>query len=218
MTDCPGAAAGPRPARWLAGFAVAVVAGHHVGTLVGPAGGLAGGTEWADWVDLITPYAVVGSALGALASARADRRTWLVAAPGTVVYVQGHGVHLAANSIGNARGDARPVHLWDEVVGHYLWYGGLYLMMWALVRVVRPVPGGSWSWPLAALVGLTLATNAIEGATPHLTLAVALAFLAVAVRRRDPRLVLLFAVTVVALAGWGLYWQGFPEFSELGWI
>lgn len=207
-----------RPSRWLAGFALAVVVGHHVGTLVGPLGELGGGTEWADWVDLLTPYAVVGTTLGVLLAAGADRATWLLAALGGVVYVQGHGVHLSANSIGNARGDARPVHLWDEVVGHYVWYAGLYLLLWALVRVVRPVPAGRWSWPLAVLLGLTLATNAVEGATPYLTLAVAGAFLVVAVRRRDPRLGAAFAVTAFGLVGWGLYWQGFPEFSELGWI
>lgn len=61
--------------RWLAAFAVAVVLGHHVGTLVGPLGSAGTGTEWADWVDLLTPYAVIGTALATLHAGRADLRT-----------------------------------------------------------------------------------------------------------------------------------------------
>ena len=206
-----------RSSRWLAWFALAVVVGHHVGTLVGPLGELGARTEWADWVDLLTPYAVVGTALAALLSAGASRRAWLVAAVGGVVYVQGHGVHLAANSIGNARGGAQPVHLWDEVVGHYLWYGGLYLLVAALVLAV-PEPGGRARWPLAALFGLTTATNGIEGGTPWFTLGVAVLFCAWGARSGRRVLLAAYLVAAVLLAGWGVYWQGFPQFSELGWI
>jgi hypothetical protein len=206
-----------RSQRWLAAFAVAVIIGHHIGTIVGPLGELGGRTEWADWVDLLTPYAVVGTALGALVAAGATRRTWLVAAAGTVVYVQGHGIHLAANSIGNARGNAAPVHFWDEVAGHYLWYGGLYVLVAALV-LVAPATTSPWRWPLAALFGLTMATNGIEGGTPWFTLAAAAGFLFWGVRLRGELLLCAFGVTTAALVGWGLYWQGFPQFSELGWI
>lgn len=204
--------------RRLAAFAVAVIIGHHVGTIFKPLGLLGAKTEWADWIDLTVPYAVVGVALAVLLRAGADRRTWLLAAVGGVVYVQGHGIHLAANSIGNARGDAQPVHLWDEVVGHYIWYAGLYLLLWALARMVRPVPAGPASWPLAALLGLTLTTNGIEGGTPLLTLAVAVAFAVWAVRRSDPRMGLVFVLSAALMLGWGAYWQGFPQFSELDWI
>ncbi|HVF06742.1 MAG TPA: hypothetical protein VNA20_18040 [Frankiaceae bacterium] len=206
-----------RYSRWLAAFAVAVVLGHHVGTLVGPFGEVGGRTEWADWVDLLTPFAVVGSALAALAAAGARRRAWLVAAAGAIAYVEGHGIHLAANSVGNARGDAAPVHLWDEVVGHYLWYGGLYLLVAALALTPAAVVS-AWRWPLAALFGLTVATNGIEGGTPVFTLAAAVAFAGWGVRRRSGLLLCAFGVATALLAGWGLYWQGFPEFSDLGWI
>jgi hypothetical protein len=211
-----------RTSRWLAWFAVAVVVGHHVGTIFGPLGGAGRGTEWADWLDLLTPYAVLGTAAGALLAAAATRRTWLVAALGAVVYVQGHGIHLAANSVGNARGDGQPVHLWDEVMGHYLWYGGLYAVVAALALAV-PEPRGGARWPLAALFGLTMATNGIEGGTALLTLAVAVAFVLWAVRRRSAVLTAAWAVATVLLAGWGLYWgvtdgRFFPQFSQLGWI
>lgn len=206
-----------RNTRWLAAFAVAVVLGHHVGTFVGPLGEVGGRTEWADWVDLLTPFAVVGSALGALAAAGASRRAWFAAAAGAIAYVEGHGIHLAANSIGNARGGAAPVHLWDEVVGHYLWYGGLYLLVAALA--VGPVAVVSvWRWPLAVLFGLTVATNGIEGGTPVFTLVAAVAFAGWGLRRRSELLLCTFGLATVLIAGWGLYWQGFPEFSDLGWI
>ena len=211
-----------RTSRWLAWFAVAVVVGHHVGTLFGTLGDAGRSTEWADWIDLLTPYAVIGTALGALLAAAATRRTWLIAGAGAIVYVQGHGVHLAANSVGNARGSGQPVHLWDEVMGHYLWYGGLYVVVTALVLAV-PEPRGTARWPLAALFGLTMATNGIEGGTALFTLAVAVAFAAWGVRRRSTVLTVAWAVAAALLAGWGLYWgltddRFFPQFSQLGWI
>ncbi len=48
----------------------------------------------------------------------------------SVLYVEGHGMHLAANSIGNnvvANTDlrlARSIFLFDEPIGHLLWLGG----------------------------------------------------------------------------------------------
>ena len=202
---------------WLAAFVLAVVVGHHVGTLLKPLGSAGRHVEWADLVDLLVPYAVVGSALAALRAWGAPRRSWLLAAVGGVVYVQGHGVHLAANSIGNARGNAQPVYLWDEAVGHYLWYVGLYLLVLAL-GTAAPALTSSWRWPLAALFGLTSATNGIEGGTAVLTLVVSLAFVGWGLRRRSDALVAAWTLTAVLLTGWGVYWQRFPQFSELGWI
>src|SRR4051794_19338554 len=39
-----------RPFRWLGWFALAVIIGHHIGTILGPLGDAGRGTEWADWV------------------------------------------------------------------------------------------------------------------------------------------------------------------------
>ncbi|MDT7570861.1 MAG: hypothetical protein QOE05_1035 [Actinomycetota bacterium] len=216
-----------RPFRWLGWFAAAVILGHHVGTIFGPLGDAGRGTEWADWIDLLTPYAVIGTALLTLLAAGADRRAWPVAALGAVVYAEGHGIHLAANSVGNARGNGQPVHLWDEVVGHYVWYGGLFLLVTALALTLadRPRPGGA-GWPLAVLFGVTAATNGIEGGTPYFTLVVALAFVAYGWRHRTGAGLLLvpaFGVSATLLVGWGVYWaiadgRAFPQFSELGWI
>lgn len=209
----------PAESRWLAGFAVAVIIGHHVGTIFGPLGTLGYGTEWQDWIDLLTPYAVLGCALGALLAAGAGRRAWLLAAVGGVAYVQGHGIHLAANSISNALGETQPTYLWDEVVGHYLWYAGLFLVVAALAMTLLDKPlTGAWRWPLAGLFGLTSATNGIEGQTALFSLAVALAFAVWGWRRRSEVLLASYGLTALLLGGWGIYWQGFPEFSQLGWL
>ncbi len=115
-------------ARWTAVWALAYSLLHHLGALPDGLGDAGRGTRWVDWVDLLTPYAVVGAALAALAVARTDRRGWWLALLGAGAYVQGHSVHLSANSISNQRGDAAPVHLWDGVIGHWLWYAGALLL------------------------------------------------------------------------------------------
>lgn len=61
-------------ARWTAAWAVAYNLLHHLGALPGGLGSAGGGTCWTDWIDLLTPYAVAGTALAALASTGTDRR------------------------------------------------------------------------------------------------------------------------------------------------
>ncbi len=166
--------------RWLAAFGVAVLVLHHLGSIAGPSGGFGAagsGTQWVDWLDLLTPYLVVGPALLALAASAADRTSWLVAALGALAYASGHGIHLAANSISNAQGDAAPTHLWDELVGHAVWYAGLALIVIALARSVEPKPTVT-GWVLAVGVGLTWATNGLGAdglVVPMLIAALALA-------------------------------------------
>jgi hypothetical protein len=207
--------------RRLALFAVAVILGHHVGTIVGPLGG-PGDTRWADWVDLAVPYLVVGCAAATLAAVRAGGREWILLAAAGLLYTQGHGIHLAANSIANVEpGDV--VHLWDETVGHWLWYGGLTGLVATLAYSLRAVPSGRSAWGLALAVafGLTVFTNSVEGGTVVLGLLSGVVFVAWGLRRRGraPELLIpAYAVTVACLVGWGLYWGGFPQFSELGWI
>jgi hypothetical protein len=72
-TEQPAAGSAARPARWAAAWAVAYNALHHLGALPGGLGDAGGATRWVDWLDLLTPYAVVGTALAALAAARTDR-------------------------------------------------------------------------------------------------------------------------------------------------
>ena len=195
--------------------------GHHAGVLFAPLGEV-GPTRWADWIDLAVPLLVLGFAAATLAAARASRTAWVVFGPGAVLYTQGHGIHLAANSVANSDpGEA--AHLWDEVVSHHLWYGGLAVVVAALAlelapRLRRATP---WSLALAALWGLTATTTGIEGGTAVLALATGVAFVAWGWRERrrgGGELLAGYGLSVVLLVGWGLYWRGFPQFSELGWI
>lgn len=210
-----------RSERWLTAFAVAVIVGHHTGFMLEPLGEV-GTTRWADWIDLALPYAVVGCAAGALAAAGADRRAWLVLGGAAILYTQGHGIHLAANSVANAA-PGETAHLWDEVVGHYLWYGGLAGLVVALGLALGELPRrvSPASVFLALLFGLTVFTNSVEGGTALFGLAASSAFVAWGLRRRNRLASLLvptYGVAAAALIGWGVYWGGFPQFSELGWF
>lgn len=165
----------PMYSRWLAVTALAYTALHHLGLL--PSGLSAGpeGTRWADWLDLAVPWLVVAPAAAAMAAARPSTRSWVVFGAGVVAYTSGHGIHLAANSIGN-EDPGQTAHLWDEVVGHYLWFAGVALLLAALASTMngrpRPHPVG---YMLAAAVGLTWSTNAVGGGTVVFSLVVALA-------------------------------------------
>jgi hypothetical protein len=205
----------------LAWFAVAVSVGHHVGTALGPLGG-PGDTRWADWADLAVPYLVVGCAAATLAAVGPGRREWMLLAAAGLLYTQGHGIHLAANSIANVQ-PSEAVHLWDETVGHWLWYVGLagLVATLALALDAVPSPRNGWSLALAVAYGLTIFTNSVEGGTVALGLLSGAVFVVWGLRRRrraPELLVPAYAVTIACLIGWGVYWRGFPQFSELGWI
>lgn len=208
-----------RPLFWLG---AAYVFFHHVGTLLAPLGEV-GDTRWADWVDLLAPYVVVGLGVLTLTAAHAPPRCWGGFALAAVIYTQGHGIHLAANSVGNvARSDI--AHFWDEYVGHYIWYAGLALMFAVLAGVLAARPLHRCPPPghlLAALVGLTHFTNSIEGdfALPGLAVAAGFTAWGVRTRRHAGRLLLTaYGFALVLFAVYGGWHRGFPEFSDLGWI
>ncbi|WP_329108613.1 hypothetical protein OG792_08135 [Micromonospora sp. NBC_01699] len=215
MTDGPAA---PVP-RSLAVFALAYGLLHHLGGALGGLGTV-GPTRWADWAELLVPYAVLVPAAVALAAGGAGRTVWAVYLAGALAYAEGKGVHVAANSIANvAPGSA--AHLWDEIVGHYVWYAGTALVLAALaVTFARSdPPRGIGGYLLALLVGLTHATNSLEGGTAVFGLVVAIVACGWgwATRARLGRLLLVgYAPAVPLLLGYGLWHGGFPQPSELG--
>ncbi len=212
---------------WALGcFVVSYSVMHHNG-LFGSAE-VGAGTRLADWIDLATPFAVVLPLLWFLWLQRPRRRWWVVGALGSMLYVQGHGIHLAANSIGNVASsdDASQrtvdlIHLWDEFVGHYVWYLGLAIVITACAASVR---GRSPGVPRVALVvggaacGLTWATNALEGGTAIASLAASIAAI-VPVLRRDrglaPALAAAGATAALVLIGYAIRHGGFPQPSSL---
>jgi hypothetical protein len=207
---------------WLVLLAVGYAVSHHVGTLFTGLGDVGNTqTRWADWIDLATPYVVTGAAGGALRAARASRLAWTVFWFAAVLYTQGHGIHLAANSVGNVA-PGEPAYLWDEHVGHYLWYTGFALLVATLAATVaeRRHRGGVGAHLLALLVGFTNFTNSVEGQTPILGIAVAVVFVGWGFVTRDGLgrvLLTAYGFSLLLFAAFGIWQGGFPEFSELGW-
>ncbi|WP_141968042.1 hypothetical protein [Actinomadura hallensis] len=211
-----------RPEHWLTACALLYGLTHHIGFGLAWLGTV-GDTRWADWADILTPYAVLLTAAAALHTGRADVRCWALYLVGAVTYVEGHGIHLAANSVGNDTPGIPVVHLWDEVVGHYLWYAGTALVFAALARALaaRPAPPMRYALIPALVVAVTWTTNSLEGGTAVMGLVIAAAFTVWGVRARrhlGRTLVPAFAPAVVALAVYGIWHRGFPEPTELGWI
>ncbi|MBC7372784.1 MAG: hypothetical protein H7323_02185 [Frankiales bacterium] len=166
---------------WTALLAVIAV-GHHLGTLLAGLGP-AGNVQQADLVDLLLPYAVV--AAGGVALLAVPRSCQVAGVVGLVLYVQGHGIHLAANSI--AERQASPAaFFWDELAGHAIWYAGLYLLLGALLvgRAVASRPGPV-RLVLSVAVGVTFATNALGGHAVPLAVGACLVLGVLAARARQ---------------------------------
>lgn len=209
--------------RLLAASAVAMILTHWLRLL--PLGYAApGATRWEDFADLLTPYVVAGPALAVLARVGAGRRSWVLALLGAAVFTSGQGMHLSANSISFAGGPADPAYLWDEHVGHHLWFAGLTLLLVVVVRSVEsmellagPVAGG-----LAVLVGLTWAANVVEGGAVPFGAALATGLLAYGWRTRalptGRLLVLAYGLSLLLIGVYGGWQRGFPQPSELGWL
>jgi hypothetical protein len=162
-------------------------------------------TRVADWLDLLVPFVVLLPALGTLLEARVSRATYVWFAVGSWLYATGHGIHLAANSIGNAA-PGETAHLWDEQVGHWTWYAGVAVVFATLASTLRerPPTRNPGALLLAVAVGLTWGTNAAGGhfVVPSLVLdAVALGW---SYRHRDSRAWLVFFVAVGGVLGVGL--------------
>ena len=90
-----------------------------------------------DLADLVTPFLVLAAAALALASLRARGRALALACVAAILYVDGHGIHLAANSI---RADsllpheaAARAYFFDERLGHIEWHLGWLGLLFSLV-------------------------------------------------------------------------------------
>ncbi|MEU6040396.1 hypothetical protein ABZ801_33820 [Actinomadura sp. NPDC047616] len=224
-TTTPAAPAYARPLFWLTVTAITYALTHHVGVAMAWLGTV-GPTRWADWIDLLTPYAVLLPTAAALHTGGAGRRTWALYLTGALTYVEGHGIHLAANSVGN-HAPSDIAHLWDETAGHYIWYGGVALVVASLAAALahHPAPHGTTGRVLAhtaaLLTGVTFTTNSLEGGTAVMGIAVAAAFTAwgwTARTRLGGVLVTAFASALLLLTAYGLWQGGFPQPSQLGWI
>jgi hypothetical protein len=207
-----------RPERALVGFAASVFVFHHLPTAAGDAG---------DWIDLATPFAVVGAAAILLLALRAHMTALAVALLAALLYVDGHGIHLAANSIAaeSLTGEAEDTaHFWDERFGHLEWHLGWLGLIGAfcLADRARPLPlEARVRGTFALLLGFTLFTSTVEGGTWWLELGAAGFFAAWGALDRRPLLVTTaaaFAAGAVLIGAWAAWQGGVPEFSEAGLI
>ena len=166
----------PLTSGWpLALFVVGYNVAHH-NSLFGSFE-VRSGTRLADWIDLLTPFVVLLPLLWFLSLQQARQHQWIAAAIGSILYVEGHGIHLSANSISNVAAPdttteriADVIHLWDEVAGHYIWFLGLAIVLAVCALSVRGrplhVPAGAMAAG-GAVTGVTWATNGLEGGTAH---------------------------------------------------
>jgi hypothetical protein len=164
----------------------------------------------------------------------------------TVFWVLGHGMHLAANSINNLAGKLatsqvsdilgtdiyKLTYFYDEHLSHYLWHIGILGMIGLLIYREWQEPAGQrtvwWATLLGGIIyGFTCFCVFLEGQTVLLGLPFVLILTLIGLlwgRKRlanQPLLAFFFVsclVATVLFIGWGLYWGGFPEFSQVGLI
>jgi len=162
------------------------------------------------------------------------------------LWVLGHGMHLSANSVNNlaealARKQAADLtgtsvyelaYFYDEHLSHYLWHIGLLGLAGLLIYQEWRRPVGIdtmwWVTVLAGLIyGFTCFCIFLEGGTVLLGLSfsIIVTLLTLVWGRKHlaqrPLLAFFFVACLVASVlyiGWGLYWGGFPQFTEVGLI
>jgi hypothetical protein len=213
-----------RPDVALLAFVAAFAVFHHVPSFAGDEAG--------DWIDLLTPFVIVGATALVFSTLGFARAAVVLALVGGVLYVDGHGIHLAANSIGHEElvGDAKDVtHFWDEIWGHIEWHLGLMTLVAAIAlaeayagvaRGFRPrslVAAGV----TVALLGFTLFTSTVEGGTWWLELVAAAVFAMWALRVPRPLVVTCaagFGLAALMIGIWAVWHGGVPQFSEVGWL
>ena len=205
--------------------------------------------SYQDAIDLLTPLVLIPIywllfQLCAKGEARSGEEiAFMVLA---ALWVLGHGMHLAANSINNLVENLAKnlqidiigtdihtlIYFYDEKLSHYLWYSGILGLMALLSYREWKRPSNQttvwWMVILAGFIhGFTLFCVFLEGQAVALGLPfIAIFTLLVLIwgRRKlsnQPLLAFFLIACIVAaimFLGWGLYWGGFPEFSEVGLI
>lgn len=152
------------------------------------------------------------------------------------MWAMGQGMHLGANAVGHLlkgfeQTDAYALNYFlDEDLSHYIWHAAsIGMIVLLLVRQMRsPFTGERSSLVMegiaALFYGITYFIVTVEAGTVSLGLPFAIAVVLLGlVRRKDlraqPLLAFFFLSTLLALilfAVWGIYWRGFPQFSEVG--
>jgi len=216
---------------------------------------LTGPITQGDALDFLTPFVVVPLAIAVYSrmkkmSVREEpspgkfqKLPRMILILGFLFYVEGHGLHLSANAIARLIAEQKgsglfaSVYLFDEVISHYMWDGGVILVSLGLILLSRKMDFGILSKTQLALIaagsisyGLSFAANGVEGQTVVFTFPAASAAFLLTLwlylkgeKQKNQNPVLLFFLcgyflSMVLFAYWGIAHPGFPQFSELGWI
>ena len=225
----PTASAG-RALLLIAAF-LAVYALFDVLPIVLPKQDVVEGLRWGDLIDVPLVFLLVGAyvLLGLEAGLWRTTLLKLASAFSLVVLVQGHGIHMAANTISayldTSSSAWRPAYFLDERWGHAEIHTGLILQALLFIAASRPTAGparlSSAAKPvllsLATVYGLFLTADAIEGQSVALMLPAGVVLASIGFAKRgDSSLYRIFfasafAVAVLALAAYWLWHGGFPE-------
>ncbi len=155
-----------------------------------------------------------------------------------VMWVQGQGMHLAANSIGHLTKDLADTnniktltHFYDEILSHYLWHcGSIGLSALLIYRqwqhpFINQSSQLKWQVSGGIIHGFTYFVGVVESATTYIGVpfAVVVVFFALFWGRnrflQQPILTFFFVTYLIAclfFLGWGIYHGGLPEFSAVG--
>jgi hypothetical protein len=243
-----GIAVAPHPASRLPfallAYSVALAAfalvPPYLHAIVGPPAGF----TLQEAADLLTPVVVIPLAWHAFDLAGGFRRpgaiAFLVIA---AVWIEGQGIHLAANAIGDAlphdtledfyqTPPGELDHWLDESLSHWMWHlawvalSGLFLLAGARGRTDTSGVGVAASAVAGFVHGVTFFLVTVEGVTTLLGIPASLTFLVwsgLASRGHRPArpVVVFFAVSsIVALVGYvawaALNGWSLPEFSKVG--
>jgi len=199
-----------------------------------------------DIFDMTTPFVMIFLAYKLYriikSESHVSQEALVLAIFGAIVFIEGHGIHLSANAIArhflSYTSQTTPhyalIYFFDETLGHIFWDSGIILLSISFMlmgtRVIKPTRVPALVILGSLIYGFTYFVNAIEGQTVIFTLPVACVICTTLLwyRGRNRFNVLhrpvlglfLFAylVALILFAIWGIWHQGFPEFSELGWI
>ena len=213
---------------------------------------------WGDTLDFLTPFAVIPFAY--ILYSRANKILHsgqpqqpspralrilpkVLLAIGFLLFVDGHGLHLSANSIARLLHNMKEselykaAYLFDEIISHFMWDGGVFLISVALIIAAYKISFKSLTWKNftflslgAAFYGFAFTVNGIEGQTVVFTFPAAgvgflltlfLYFHRKKEGNQNPFLFFFmsgYLLSLILFAYWGISRSGFPQFSELGWI
>jgi len=193
-----------------------------------------------DVLDILTPLVLIPLYWLLFRSVEKESRCWcgvLAFVVLAALWAEGQGMHLSANSIGHLVEKMKGTeayaltYFYDEILSHYIWHLGIVGLSALLIFLswrsqVAEKPALLWLIILSGIIhGFSLFMIVIEGGTAPIGISfsvLATVFGLVWGRKklRQQPLLLFFtvsyAIATVLFAGWGIYWGGLPQFSELG--